>query len=318
MSSCCAPTGLANPDDVKQPHRVKVFILPGEETGPVSPPGEFMSIPAGDFQMGDHFGDGYEQDGEGPVHPVRISAFSMGSTTVTNAQFASFIQATGHVTTAEHHGVSAVFHLAFQGQCEDILNRSAGAPWWLAVKGADWRHPNGPGSNIENLGDHPVVHVSWHDASAYCAWMGGRLPTEAEWEYAARGGVPGKQYVWGNELTPKGQWRTNIWQGQFPVDNTAEDGFLGTAPSKTFQPNKFGLWQMSGNVWEWCADWFNADYYTRSARNDPQGPESGEYRVMRGGSYLCHDSYCNRYRVSARSSNTPDSTSGNIGFRCVF
>lgn len=318
MSSCCAPAGLVNKADAGKLNHAKVTVPGWESAGLTSCPGEFVDIPAGDFQMGDHFGEGYVQDGEGPVHPVSIAALSMGATTVSNDQFAAFVQATGFVTTAEHQGVSAVFHLAFQGRPGDILNRAAGVPWWLAVKGADWKHPNGPGSSIENIGDHPVVHVSWDDALAYCSWAGGRLPTEAEWEYAARGGAAGKRYVWGNELTPKGQWRSNIWQGRFPVDNTAEDGFLTTAPGKTFKSNKFGLWQMSGNVWEWCSDWFDPDYYPIAVQDNPQGPESGECRVMRGGSYLCHDSYCHRYRVSARSSNTPDSTSGNIGFRCVI
>ncbi len=170
------------------------------------------------------------------------------------------------------------------------------------MRGAYWRHPEGPGSDLDGRWNHPVVHVSWHDASAYCAWTGVRLPTEVEWEYAARGGLEGARYPWGDELTPDGEYHCNIWQGVFPAHNTAEDGYVGTAPVDAFPANGYGLHNVSGNVWEWCADRFDS---------------TGTRRAMRGGSYLCHDSYCNRYRVAARNANTPDSSSGNLGFRCV-
>src|SRR5699024_1766614 len=274
----------------------------------VQTPAEFVDIPAGTFTMGDRHGEGYPQDGETPLHPVELTSFRMQTTTVTNTQFAAFVQATGYRTTAEHHGVSAVFYAAFQGQRSDILRQLPGVPWWLAVRGTNWRHPNGPRSDLTGLEDHPVVHVSWDDAQAYCAWAGGRLPTEAEWEYAARGGLAGARLAWGDELTPGGQWNCNIWQGRFPHDNTAEDGYLTTAPVESYRPNGYGLWQMAGNVWEWCHDWFDPTYYAHSETRNPRGPDSGDRRVMRGGSYLCHDSYCNRYRVSARNSNTPAST----------
>ncbi|ANY26106.1 formylglycine-generating enzyme family protein [Gordonia terrae] len=276
-----------------------------------------LDIRAGRFAMGDHFAEGYPQDGEGPVHEVDLPAFRLAATPVTNAQFATFVKETGHVTTAEQFGVSAVFHLAFAGDSSAILHRLEQTPWWLAVKGADWKHPHGPGTNISDRQNHPVVHVSWADATAYCDWAGTRLPTEAEWEYAARGGTDGRRYPWGDELTPHGQWRCNIWQGSFPVENTEDDGHLTTAPVKSYRSNGFGLYQMAGNVWEWCQDWFDNTYYERSQRVSPTGPTDGERRVMRGGSYLCHDSYCNRYRISARSSNTPESTAANIGFRCA-
>ena len=274
-----------------------------------------VDVPAGSFAMGDPFGEGYAGDGEAPVHRVELPAYRIGATTVTNAQFATFVKATGHVTDAEELGVSAVFHLAFTGDRRDVVGTAAGTPWWLAVRGADWRHPDGPGSDAATRPQHPVVQVSHRDAEAYAAWVGGRLPTEAEWERAARGGLEGARFAWGDELAPDGRWRCNIWQGDFPTRNTADDGFVTTAPVKTFAPNGFGLWQVAGNVWEWCADWFDADWYSRSPVEAPTGPAEGTHRVMRGGSYLCHDSYCHRYRVAARSGNTPDSAAGNVGFR---
>lgn len=267
--------------------------------------------------MGDHFDEGYPADGEVPLHEVELSPFYIDPTPVTNAQFSRFVKSTGWVTEAEELGVSAVFHLAFQGSRQDVLHRVAAAPWWLAVRGADWRHPGGPGSDIIHRQNHPVVHVTWNDAQAYCAWAGKVLPTESQWEYAARGGLAEARFPWGDELTRRGSWRCNIWQGTFPVQNTEEDGHLTTAPVKTFAPNGYGLYQTSGNVWEWCEDRFAADYYARSPRVDPPGPPAGTDRVMRGGSYLCHSSYCHRYRVAARTSSTPDSAAANIGFRCA-
>jgi sulfatase modifying factor 1 len=276
-------------------------------------------IPAGVFRMGDSTGDGNPGDGETPVHDVFLPEFEIDATSVTNRQFADFVEATGHRTESELFGFSAVFHLALETTPEHVMGPAAGTPWWLGVRGADWSHPGGPGSSIEGLDDHPVVHVSWNDAVAYCAWAGRRLATEAEWERASRGGIEGAKHPWGDELLDPdtGEWLCNIWQGQFPVQNSRADGWLTTAPVRSYRPNGLGLWQTVGNVWEWCADWYSPRYYESSPSDRPLGPESGSARVMRGGSFLCHDSYCNRYRNSARSSNTPDSSSSNVGFRTV-
>nr|WP_245644692.1 formylglycine-generating enzyme family protein [Nocardioides jensenii] len=265
--------------------------------------GERIDLPAGVFAMGDAFDEGYPADRETPVREVPVEAFSLGATTVTNAEFAAFVAATGHRTDAELFGVSAVFAPAHSGPVDAVLGPVPGTPWWLSVQGAHWRTPHGAWSDAELLADHPVVHVSWRDATAYAAWAGGRLPTEVEWEYAARGGLAGRRYPWGDDvLTATGDWQCNVWQGEFPTRNTAEDGHLFTAPVRSFAPNGHGLWQMVGNVWEWSADVFDPA--------DPEGP-----RTLRGGSYLCHPSYCHRYRVSARSSNTVTSTAANVGFR---
>jgi formylglycine-generating enzyme len=276
-----------------------------------------VGVPAGTFAMGDAFDEGYPDDGEAPVHPVTLPGFWMDPTAVSNTAFASFVGDTGYVTDAERFGVSAVFHLTVRAEPRDILGRVAQTPWWLSVAGADWAHPFGRLSSARDAPQHPVVHVSFHDAQEYCRWAGKRLPTEAEWEYAGRGGLEGARFAWGDELRPRGRWMCNIWQGSFPSDNTEADGYLATAPVQSYRPNGYGLWCMAGNVWEWCEDWFSPGYYAQSAAHDPRGPAAGTGRVMRGGSFLCHDSYCNRYRVAARSSNTPDSSASNIGFRCA-
>ncbi|MGL3150464.1 formylglycine-generating enzyme family protein [Microbacterium sp. A82] len=280
-------------------------------------PIEQVAIPAGTFLMGDSSGDRNPGDGETPLHEVTLPAFSIDATTVTNDAFAAFVESTGYLTEAETFGFSAVFHLALAAPPDDVLGQPPGTPWWLGVRGADWAHPGGADSNIDGLGDHPVVHVSWNDAVAYCEWAGRRLPTEAEWEYASRGGLAAKKYPWGDDEVDAGGWRANIFQGSFPRENTLEDGFLTTAPVRTFEPNGYGVWQTVGNVWEWCSDWYDPGFYAASPASSPTGPAAGQQRLLRGGSYLCHISYCNRYRNSARSQNTPDSSMGNAGFRTV-
>ncbi len=275
-------------------------------------------IPGGEFLMGSADADAWAADGEGPVRAVTLQPYHIDACCVTNEQFNAFVNATGHKTEAELFGWSFVFNLFLPaGKFERATLRVAGSEWWCRVEGATWRHPEGPGSNIKKRWDHPVVHVSWNDARAYCAWAGKRLPTEAEWECAARGGLVQKRFAWGDELTPGGRHLCNIWQGDFPTQNTAEDGYVGTAPSRSFKANGYGLYNVAGNVWEWCHDWFSPDFHVQGPRVDPAGPPRGDRKTIRGGSYLCHHSYCNRYRAGARTFNTPDSSTGNTGFRCV-
>ena len=287
---------------------------------------DLASVPAGRYRLGGAFGEGYAADGEQPVHDVQLSRFRIAEVTVTNAAFAAFVKDTGHLTTAELLGGSAVFHLDHHGARSQVRGAAQGAPWWLDVRGACWRHPEGPGTGVERRRDHPVVHVSHDDAVAFCGWAGLRLPTEAEWEAAARGGLKGARYPWGDEPPAEHRrWPCNIFQGRFPAENTVEDGWASTAPARSFPPNGYGLHQVAGNVWEWCSDWFASDAYRHRLDalagevppSDPTGPPTGTARVMRGGSFLCHDSYCNRYRVAARSCAPPDSTAANLGFRCA-
>ncbi|MGI5128793.1 formylglycine-generating enzyme family protein [Pseudonocardia sp. CA-107938] len=288
MPGCCPP---ARPAASTPP--VVVASVTGHD-------GLVVDLPGGTFRMGTDDPDGFPEDHEGPVREVSVRPFSIDAHAVSNALFARFVAETGYRTDAERLGWSYVFAGFLPGALRKVSPRPPQTPWWCAVGGASWAHPEGPGSDVADRADHPAVHVSWHDADAYCRWAGRRLPTEQEWEYAARGGLDQARYPWGDELTPGGEHRCNIWQGSFPVRNTAEDGYAGTAPVDAYAPNGYGLHNMAGNVWEWCADWFDPAQANRS---------------MRGGSYLCHESYCNRYRVAARTANTPDSSSGNTGFR---
>jgi sulfatase modifying factor 1 len=261
-----------------------------------------VRLEGGTFLMGSEDELAYPADGEGPVRPVTLDPFWIDACTVSNAEFDRFAQTSGYVSEAESAGWSFVF----AGLLPDDFPPTRGvaaAPWWRQVEGADWRHPAGPHTSWEACPDHPVVHVTWRDAAAYCEWAGKRLPTEAEWEYAARGGLVQQPFPWGDELEPGGEHRMNVWQGEFPRLNNAADGFVGTCPVDAFPPNGYGLYATTGNVWEWTADWF---------RDDDRAN-----KTARGGSHLCHASYCRRYRVSARNPLTPETFTGNVGFRCA-
>lgn len=310
--SCCAPS-----DDQKN-EPVEVCDLSQSPTAG-SKKG-MVALEGGLFLMGGEDSEVWVADGEGPIREVSLDPFWIDQTTVTNEAFSNFVEATGYETEAERYGWSFVFHNQIpKGHRKHVqLTSVDGTSWWARLDKANWRKPGGPGTNINRLGDHPVVHVSWQDSAAYAAWAGKRLPTEAEWEYASRGGLKNKIYPWGNELIPEGKHRCNIWQGKFPQNDTAEDGYAGTAPAKSFRANSYGLYHCVGNVWEWTADWFSSDWHLTGPKHNPKGPDSGSSRVIKGGSYLCHESYCNRYRNSARTKNTPDSSTGHTGFRCVI
>jgi formylglycine-generating enzyme required for sulfatase activity len=282
---------------------------------------DMVPIPAGPFRYGCDRREGHPTDGEGPSRLVQVEAFDLDRTAVDNARFARFVAATGYVTEAERAGWSFVFAGLLPDDFEETRGVAA-APWWRQVFGASWRQPEGPHSSLAGRDELPVVHVSHGDALAFCAWAGKRLPTEAEWEKAARGGLDGRRFPWGDEEMPSGAPRCNVWQGRFPDLNDMTDGYYGLAPVDAFAPNGFGLRNMAGNAWEWCADWYAARRFASPAAHAsplpaPLGPADGDMRVMRGGSYLCHPSYCWRYRNAARSAAVPDSSTGHIGFRCA-
>jgi formylglycine-generating enzyme len=330
---------------------------PGAASSPVSAPpksaapgawtNDMVWIPGGTFSMGAEDG----QADEKPVHQVSVDGFWMDKTEVTNEQFEKFVRATGYITISERKpnpqdfpGVpeenlvpgSIVF---LPPSLADINRERADGGlepvtefpmnnhfiWWTYGRGANWRHPEGADSDIRGREKHPAVHIAWDDAVAYCKWAGKRLPTEAEWEYAARGRLDRKPYLWGDERTPNGKWLANVWQGRFPNENTLEDGFRGTAPVASFPPNGCGLYDMAGNVWEWCADWYLPDYYAHSPAKNPPGPDTSYdpnepnvmKRVQRGGSFLCADVYSTGYKPAYRMKNSPDTGMQHVGFRCV-
>jgi sulfatase modifying factor 1 len=310
-----------------------------------APPG-MVWIPGTEFIMGTD--DVSSFPNERPAHKVQVEGLWMDDHDVTNTEFAKFVEATGYVTTAERKpdweelkkelppgtpkpddSVLVAGSLVFTPTTQPVPLNDLSA-WWRWIPGASWRHPEGPGSNIVGRENHPVVQVSWDDATAYAKWAGKRLPTEAEWEFAARGGLEGKRYSWGDEFRPGGKYMANTWQGLFPVSNSAEDGFVGTSPVKSFPPNGYGLYDMAGNVWQWCSDWYRVDAFTELASKnvcrdtggpneswDPADPNAPK-RVVKGGSFLCNPSYCESYRPSARRGTPPDTGSSHTGFRCVI
>ncbi len=272
-----------------------------------------VPLAGGEFVMGTDSGEGLPADGEGPARRLRVSAFSIAATAVSNEEFRAFVRSTGYITQAEEAGSSFVFWLQVPASLRARTRRvPRGLPWWLCVADACWQRPEGPGSSICDRLDHPVVHVSWHDAQAYCRWAGVRLPTEAQWEYAARGGLRCQRYPWGDGMP--GEPCCNIWRGEFP--HRPQPGWRpGAVPVRSFAPDGYDLYNMAGNVWEWCEDWFSPAYHVATALEDPLQAQPTGRRSARGGSFLCHDSYCNGYRVAARGSNTPESSSSNHGFR---
>lgn len=315
------------------------------DTNADAPPG-MVWVPSGEFTMGTD--DETTLPNEHPAHRVKVSGFWMDVTPVTNAQFRAFVVATGYVTVAER----AVDWEAMKKEVPpgtpkpsdemlqpgSLVYTSPGKPvplqdlsrWWAWVHGADWQHPDGPGSGIEGMDDYPVVQVSWEDAAAYAEWAGKRLPTEAEWEYASRGGTEGTRYYWGDELQIDGQYMANTYTGVFPAMDTGADGYAGRSPVKAFPPNGYGLYDMAGNVWQWTADMYRYDRHAQLAQmccpENPQGPAEtfdpadpySMRRVIKGGSYLCNVSYCESYRPTARRGTPPDTGSSHVGFRCVI
>ena len=347
--SCCAPLGRAALVMAQAPAQPveRAAPIPGDLPADARP--EMVWIPGGEFTMG---GVGpLARNDEFPTHRVRVDGFWIAATEVTNAQFAAFVEATGYVTVAERpvdweelkkqvppgtpkppDEALVPGSLVFTPPARAVSLQDM-TQWWSWVPGANWRHPDGPGSSIENRMDHPVVQVSFEDAQAYCEWIGGRLPTEAEWEFAARGGLEGAANAWGDE--PVDATRANTWQGRFPAQNTADDGYAHAAPVASYPPNGYGLFDMAGNVWEWCSDLYRPDAYALRAERigpdgvavnptgpqqsmDPRNPWAPESRVHRGGSFLCTDQYCSSYRPSARMAAPPDTGMQHLGFRLVI
>jgi formylglycine-generating enzyme required for sulfatase activity len=337
---CCTDPGDAGGSEASP---VKAVVPPGvkphinKKRAPRRKPKGMVWIPGGVYWRGNNTKG--HRDAR-PWHLVKLDGFWMDASPVTNAQFAHFVKATGYVTIAERKPRAKDYPGAPPEKlvAGSVVFAPTKGPvrltnhlrWWAYVKGANWRHPEGPRSNLKGRKNHPVVHIAYADALAYCKWAGKRLPTEAEFEFAARGGLDRNKYAWGNKFRPGGKWMANIWQGRFPYENTEEDGYRTTSPVGVFPPNRFGLSDMAGNVWQWCADWYRHDYYrTLAARRqpvrNPRGP-SDSYdpsepgvakRVMRGGSYLCTDQYCTAYEAGARGKGAPDTGTSHLGFRCV-
>ena len=302
--SCCTPAAARRRSTTAE-------VAPADEPPTIA----LCQIPGGTGIIGTEH-PYFQADEEAPLRTKSIKPFAMMQTSVTNAMFAAFVEDTGFITEAERFGWSFVFHTDVSGAAPPTQG-VVGIEWWRRVDGADWRHINGPRSADDWHPDHPVVHVSWNDAKAFAKWAGGRLPKEAEWEHAARGGLGDVLFPWGNaEPDDNAHQPCNIWQGEFPYTNTGKDGYITTAPAQSFQPNGYGLYNMCGNVWEWTAEPFKIRSKTRAAREFAKTKQG--MKLLKGGSFLCHKSYCFRYRIPARTGNTPDSTTTHQGFRLVF
>ena len=316
MTQCCGPDATSaltrEPRSRERPEAIDSVVVNATISG------SMISIAGGRTAIGQDDPEGFASDGEGPARSVTLSPYRIGATTITNAQFAEFTGATGYQTGAERSGESFVFYLQVPLPARATVRRVIkDLPWWLIVPGACWRTPWGPGSDWQTIARHPVVHVNWHDAVAFCEWAGAALPSQAQWEHAARGGETGQRYPWGDVFEPDGLRRCNTWQGRFP--NQPAPGWQpATVAVDHFPPNGYGLFNTSGNVWEWCADWFNADYHRATADIDPVDQRPSGRRSQRGGSFLCHDSWCNRYRTAARGANSPSSSTSHTGFRVVM
>jgi len=338
LNSSCQQSGLSSPAIASSSAGKQAANLVTDEKHP-----GMVWIPEGEFEQG---GDNDQAaDDEYPKHKVKLNGFWMDVTEVTNAMFAEFVKATGYITTAEtkpdweelkkqlppgtpkpDESVLVASSLVFEAPATPVPLEDY-SQWWVWKQGADWKHPHGPGSNINGKDNYPVVHISWYDAQAYAKWSGKRLPTEAEWEYASRGGLSNNIYPWGNESVNSGKPKTNSWQGHFPDKNTLTDKFYFSAPVRSFPANAYGLYDMAGNVWEWCSDLYNRNYYeeVKNGVSNPKGPlksfdpdePEASKRVLRGGSFLCNDSYCSGYRSARRMKSTEDSSMEHVGFRCV-
>jgi sulfatase modifying factor 1 len=320
----------------REAKNITVDAIVDEQTCPKG----MIAIPGGTFRMGSdrHYPE------EAPVHRVTVSSFFIDSTPVTNRHFKEFVKATGHVTFAEtppnpKDYPGALPHMIYAGSLVFVppsrqVDLSHWGEWWTFLKGANWRHPYGPKSNINNLDNHPVVHVAFADALAYARWTGKELPTEAEWEFAARGGLDGAEYAWGSEFTPGGKHLANTWQGEFPRQNLNEDSYERTSPVTAFVPNGYGVSDMIGNVWEWTTDWYTQKHDADAPKaccipeNPRGGAENASYdpcqpnikiprKVIKGGSHLCAPNYCRRYRPAARHAEAVDTSTSHVGFRCV-
>jgi formylglycine-generating enzyme required for sulfatase activity len=308
-SPCCVPSVLRDAAGEAAPASAPPVV------SPIRHEAMTLAIPGGSATVGSD-APFFREDGEGPARRLTLRPFRIDAHAVTNRRFAAFIAATGHRTEAERFGWSYVFHMFIPPGV--AAPSPVGTPWWGQVHGGYWAAPEGPGSSVQDRLDHPVTHIAWNDAVAFAAWAGGRLPTEAEWEHAAKGGDDTARFPWGAQEPDDASAMCNIWQGDFPRHNTRADGWLGTAPADAYAPNRFGLFNACGNVWEWCADPFRVRSFSAAAKQRNRAAAAEGERVMKGGSYLCHRSYCYRYRIAARSGRSADTSAGHLGFRVAY